>query len=44
MAANNRLSHSGCGGNAIALAKVFDIVIASDIDAKKLEMLRYILH
>lgn len=31
---------SGVGGNAIALAKLFDVVIACDIDATKSNMLR----
>ncbi len=31
---------SGCGGNAIHLAKACDLVIASDIDAQKINALR----
>ena len=32
--------YSGCGGNAIPLARVFHTLIASDIDPAKLRMLR----
>ena len=33
------LLHSGCGGNTIALAKYFDVVIANDIDPVKIKFL-----